>query len=72
MQFQIPNKIEWIESEFSPLNENKFRFNLKHMLYSTFMQQILKDSASPIHLQGHRTLQGVSGVKSIPIILHIQ
>lgn len=55
MQFQIPNKIEWIESEFSTLNENKFRLSLKHMLFSTFMQQILKDLASPIHLQGHTT-----------------
>jgi len=57
MQFQIPNKTELIESEFSALNEKKFRLNLKLVLYSTFMQQTLKDLASFIHLQGHRILQ---------------
>lgn len=71
MQFQIPSKTELIESEFSPLNESKFRCNLKHMLYSTFMQQTLKDLASPIDLQGNKTLQGTAGVKPIHIILYV-
>lgn len=42
------------------------------MAYSTFMKQMLKGLASPIHLQGHRTWQGTSGVKPILTVSHIQ
>lgn len=50
MQFEIPNKTEQTETEFSILNENNFRLNLKHMCYYTSTQSVLKDLVSLIHL----------------------